>query len=276
MCGQSGNRDWFGGESKIMWIDTHCHLNDPAFQDDYQNVLENALQSGVGALIVVGYDLESSRRAVQLAQEYGPVFAAVGIHPSDADTWGATMAQEIRRLLTEPKVVALGEIGLDYHYDDAPAKEQQMQVFREQLTIAKQLQKPVIIHNREAHQDTWRVVNEVRLGPAGGVIHCFTGSRETARQWLAIGLYLSFAGPLTFTNARQIRELAREIPLERLLVETDSPYLAPHPRRGKRNEPGWVGLVGEKLAEVKEEPVERVMAATIANAQTLFGLKIKL
>jgi TatD DNase family protein len=257
-----------------MWIDTHCHLNDQAFRDDYQTALKTARTAGVGVLVVVGFDLESSRRAAQLAREHESIFAAVGIHPSDADTWDETVARELRRLLTEPKVVALGEIGLDYHYDDAPAKVVQRRVFRQQLDLAGQLQKPVIIHNREAHQDTWAVLQETPLGPAGGVMHCFSGSRETARQYLAMGLYLSFAGPLTFNNARQVREVAREIPLERLLIETDAPYLAPHPHRGQRNEPGLVGLVGEKLAEVKGLAVTRVMEVTTANAQALFGLQM--
>jgi TatD DNase family protein len=257
-----------------MWIDTHCHLNDPVFQDDYQLVLETALQSGVGAMVVVGYDLESSRRAVCLAQEFGPLYAAVGIHPQDADTWDEEIARQIQQMLTEPKVVALGEIGLDYHYDDSPSRSEQMRVFEAQMLMAKQLQKPVIIHNREAHQDTLTVLKSVQLGPAGGVMHCFSGSRETARQWLAMGLYLSFAGPLTFTNAHQVRELAKIIPLERLLVETDSPYLTPHPKRGQRNEPGLVGLVGEKLADIKAKPLTDVMAVTTTNAQTLFGLNV--
>jgi TatD DNase family protein len=256
-----------------MWIDTHCHLNDPAFQNDYRTVLETALQSGVGAFIVVGYDLESSRRAVRLASEYGPIFAAVGVHPQDAESWNEAAALELQQMLREPKVVALGEIGLDYHYADSPSKADQIRVFKEQAVIAKQYLKPVIIHNREACQDTLKVINEVQLGPAGGVMHCFTGSRETAKQWLALGLYLSFAGPLTFKNAHQVRELAKAIPLERLLVETDSPYLAPHPKRGQRNEPGLVRLVGEKLAAVKAESVETVMRITTANAQTLFGIK---
>jgi TatD DNase family protein len=256
-----------------MWIDTHCHLNDPAFQDDYQTVLETAEHSGVGAFVVVGYDLESSRRAVQLANEYGPIFAAVGIHPQDAMTWDGAVAQELQQMLTAPKVVAIGEIGLDYHYDDSPAKADQIRVFKEQVVIAKQLHKPVIIHSREAHQDTFSVLTELKLGPEGGVMHCFTGSRETARQWLAMGLDISFAGPLTFNNAHQVRELAKAIPLERLMVETDSPYLTPHPKRGQRNEPGLVRLVGEKLAEVKGESVETVMRVTTANARALFGIK---
>ncbi|MGD9154005.1 MAG: TatD family hydrolase [Bacillota bacterium] len=256
-----------------MWIDTHCHLNDPVFKDDYRLVLETALRSRVGAMVVVGFDLESSRRAVGLAQEFEPIYAAVGIHPQDADTWNEAVASQIQQMLTEPKVVALGEIGLDYHYDDSPSKAEQKQVFAAQLQMAKQLQKPVIIHNREAHQDTLIVLKSVQLGPAGGVMHCFSGSREIARQWLAMGLYLSFAGPLTFTNARQVREVARTIPLDRLLIETDSPYLAPHPKRGQRNEPGLVGLVGEKLAEIKGKPLTDVMTATTTNAQKLFELK---
>jgi TatD DNase family protein len=254
-----------------MWIDTHSHLNDPAFAADYQLVMQRARQAGVERMMVVGYDLESSRRAVRLAGEYEYLYAAVGIHPHDALQWTTQVALELRQMLTLTKVVALGEIGLDYHYDHPP-KAEQIRVFKEQLALAKQCQKPVIIHNREAHQDVLTMLATEQLGPAGGVMHCLTGSREMAMHWLALGLYLSFAGPLTFTNARQVRELAQGLPLERLLVETDCPYLAPHPQRGQRNEPAWVKLVGEKLAEVKQESVATVQRVTTANAKTLFGI----
>jgi TatD DNase family protein len=254
-----------------MWIDTHSHLNDRAFADDYQLVMQRARQAGVERIMVVGYDLESSRTAVRLAGEHEQLYAAVGIHPQDALKWTDQAALELRQMLTAVKVVALGEIGLDYHYDHPP-KADQIRVFKKQLALAKQCQKPVIIHNREAHQDILTILSTEQLGLAGGVMHCLTGSREMAEHWMALGLYLSFAGPLTFTNARQVRELAQGLPLDRLLVETDCPYLAPHPQRGRRNEPAWVRLVGEKLAEVKGESVATVQRVTTANAQALFGI----
>jgi TatD DNase family protein len=254
-----------------MWIDTHCHLNDPDFEADCPAVVAGALQAGVGRLIVAGYDLDSSRRALELARLYDPVYAAVGIHPHDAKIWNDTIAAELREMLTGEKVVGLGEIGLDYHYNYS-SKEEQLRAFREQLQIAKAVDKPVIIHNREAHHDTLQVLTEVKPGPAGGVLHCFTGSRETALSCLALGLYISFAGPLTFTNANKLRQVAAGLPLEKILVETDSPYLSPHPLRGERNEPARVGLVGAKLAELHGITVEEVQKITTDNARGLFRI----
>ena len=254
-----------------MWIDSHTHLNDPAYREDYPAVIAAAVDSGVSAMLVAGYDLLSSRRAIELAKEYPMLWAAVGVHPQDAQTWDQDAAHELRLLLAEPKVVAVGEIGLDYHYLDSP-KEDQLKTFQEQLWIAKEYNKPVIIHNREANQDTYTLLSKERLGSAGGVMHCFSGSREMALQYLDLGLYISFAGPLTFSNAGKLRSVAAGIPLKRLLVETDCPYLTPHPFRGCRNEPLRVGLVGEKLAEIKQLTVSDVMQATTDNCKNLFKI----
>ncbi|HEY8465072.1 MAG TPA: TatD family hydrolase [Bacillota bacterium] len=254
-----------------MWVDTHCHLNDEAFKADCPAVIERAVHSGIGRLIVVGYDLESSREAVRMAKQYDFIYAAVGIHPHDAGQWNQQTATVIRELLGETKVVALGEIGLDYHYDYSP-REEQIAAFRDQLLLAKQLAKPVIIHNREAHQDTIRILSETALGPAGGVMHCFSGSSEIARKCLDLGLYISFTGSLTFENAHKLRAVAQGLPLDRLLVETDAPYLTPHPWRGQRNEPERVRTVGEKLAEVQNRSVVEVMELTTVNAKRLFRI----
>lgn len=254
-----------------MWIDSHTHLNDQAYQEDYATVIEAAVNNNVEAMMVVGCDLESSRRAVELAKEYPMLWATVGIHPHDAKYWNQEAALELQNLLTEPKVVAVGEIGLDYHYLYS-SKEDQLKAFKEQIWIAKQYNKPIIIHNREAHQDTYTLLSKEQIGPAGGVMHCFSGSREMALQFLELGLQLSFAGALTFQNADKLRNVAAEIPLERLLVETDCPYLTPHPFRGRRNEPLRVALVGEKLAEVKQLAVSEVMQTTTANSKALFKI----
>lgn len=254
-----------------MWIDSHTHLNDQAYQEDYATVIEAAVNNNVEAMMVVGCDLESSRRAVELAKEYPMLWATVGIHPHDAEYWNQEAALELQNLLTEPKVVAVGEIGLDYHYLYS-SKEDQLKAFKEQIWIAKQYNKPIIIHNREAHQDTYTLLSKERIGPAGGVMHCFSGSREMALQFLELGLQLSFAGALTFQNADKLRNVAAEIPLERLLVETDCPYLTPHPFRGRRNEPLRVALVGQKLAEVKQLAVSEVMQTTTANSKALFKI----
>jgi TatD DNase family protein len=254
-----------------MWIDSHTHLNDEAYQEDYPAIIKAAVDSGVVAMLVVGCDLISSRRAIELAKEYPMIWATVGIHPHDAKTWDQKTANELQAMLAEPKVVALGEIGLDYHYLYSP-KEDQLKAFTEQLQIAKAYNKPIIIHNREAHLDTYTLLTKEHIGPAGGVMHCFSGSRELAVQFLELGLQISFAGPLTFSNANKLRNVAAEIPLERLLVETDCPYLSPHPFRGSRNEPMRVALVGEKLAELKQLTVSDVMQVTTANSRALFKI----
>jgi TatD DNase family protein len=254
-----------------MWIDSHTHLNDEAFQEDYPAVIGAAIDNGVEAMLVVGCDLISSQRAIELAKEYPMLWATVGVHPHDAKTWDQESANELQAMLAEPRVVAVGEIGLDYHYLYSP-KEDQLKAFKEQLQIAKAYNKPIIIHNREAHLDTYTLLTTERVGPAGGVMHCFSGSRELAVQFLEMGLHLSFAGPLTFANADKLRSVAAEIPLERLLVETDCPYLTPYPFRGGRNEPLRVALVGEKLAEIKQLTVSEVMRVTSNNSRALFGI----
>lgn len=256
----------------MSWIDSHAHLNDTAFENDLERTIDRALEAGLEAIVVPGFDLASSVKAVELAEQYQMLWAAVGIHPQDAKTWDRVAATNLEQMLAEPKVVAVGEIGLDYHYNDS-VKEDQLKAFIEQINIAKQYNKPVIIHNREAHQDTLELLTREKVGTAGGVLHCFSGSREMAVQFLQMGLQISFDGPLTFSNAVKLRDVAAGIPLERLLVETDSPYLTPHPFRGKRNEPAYVRLVGEKLAEIKKLPVEEVMRITSSNAKALFGIK---
>lgn len=252
-----------------MLIDSHCHLNDQEFEDDFSEVIERAKANGIGAIVVVGCDVESSGRAIELARQYDILWATVGIHPHDAKSWNKDTCREIENMLHEPKVVALGEIGLDYHYHYS-TREEQDKAFREQIAIAKQYNKPIIIHNREAHQDTFNILTEVGTGQAGGVMHCFSGSFEMACEYLMMGLYLSFAGPITFNNADRLREVAAKIPIEKLLIETDSPYLTPHPFRGKRNEPEYVKWVGAKLAAIKGIEPEEVANQTSKNCRNLF------
>lgn len=255
----------------MNWIDSHAHLNDNAFELDLEQVIEGSLAAGVKAFLVPGYDLTSSVKAVELAQKYQMIWAAVGIHPHDAKSWDQNVAAQLEQLLVEPKVVAVGEIGLDYHYNHS-TKEEQLRAFIEQINIARKYHKPVIIHNREAHQDTFETLSREKVGTVGGVMHCFSGSKQMAIEFIKLGLHISFAGPLTFKNAVKLREAAGEIPLDKLLVETDCPYLAPHPHRGQRNKPLYVKLVGEKLAEIKKLPVEEVMSVTSDNFKALFKI----
>ncbi|MCL6589140.1 MAG: TatD family hydrolase [Firmicutes bacterium] len=257
-----------------MWIDSHAHLNDPDFNEDYLSVIENAKTNQVGRIVAVGFDLESSKKAVELAAREPAIWAAVGVHPHDAKNWNPAWAAELRQLLQKPKVVALGEIGLDYHYNYS-TKEEQISAFRDQLSMAKEFGKPVIIHDREAHRDIIMILEETLRGQGkviSGVMHCFSGSQEIALQCLELGLMISFAGPLTFPNAVKLREVALGIPLEQILVETDSPYLSPHPFRGQRNEPARVSLVGSKLAEIKGISVDEAMRITTANCKRLFKI----
>ena len=258
-----------------MWIDSHCHLNDEAFTEDYLGAISRAVLVGVKAILVVGCDLPSSQKAVELAAENDQLWAAVGVHPHDAKSWNDNAAFQLVEMLNQPKVVAIGEIGLDYHYNYS-TKEDQLKVFQEQLRLAGQYNKPVIIHTREAWQDTMAILTEKKIGPAGGVMHCFTGSYEVARECLDLGLHLSLAGPITFSNAARSREVVARLPLDRLLVETDSPYLTPHPFRGNRNEPSRVVLVGEKLAEIKGLQVAEVMEATTHNFCNLFKIDLNI
>ncbi len=254
-----------------MFFDSHAHLDDRKFDHDRHQMLMRARGKGVSYIVSVGYDLPSSRRSVSLAEKYNFVYAAVGIHPHEAAEAGENCLEEIRRIAHHPKVVAVGEMGLDYYRDLSPRETQQV-MFRQQIKLALELGKPVIIHNREAHGDTMKILKEEKAASAGGVLHCFSGSLEMAGECLKMGFYISVAGPVTFNNANKLRRVAAEIPLDRLLIETDAPYLTPEPHRGKRNEPTYVVYTGERIAELRGIPVEELAAATTANAKRLFRI----
>ncbi len=254
-----------------MLIDTHAHLDLEEFAADFPEVLERAKENGVGWIVNIGYDLESSRRAVALARQFPQFYAAIGVHPHEAEGADEATWPVLTDLASEPKAVAVGEIGLDYYRDLSPRPRQQA-VFRRQIALARELGRPVIIHDRDAHQDTLTILKEERAGELGGVMHCFSGSWETAKECLKLGFYISIAGPVTFRNAPKVQEVAQKAPLDRLLVETDSPYLAPDPYRGKRNESAYVRLVAEKIASLRGIGFEQVAEATTANARRLFGI----
>lgn len=258
-------------------FDTHAHLNDEAFQDDAEDAVARAVENGVSRIVVPGFDLASSRAAVRLAEKNAAVYAAVGVHPHEAR--GAAenggYLEELAYLAEHPRVVAIGEIGLDYHYDFSP-RDLQKRVFAEQLRLARRVGKPVIIHDREAHEETLAAVANALAGaenatPAG-VMHCFSGSLPMAREFVARGFYLGVAGPVTFANAKRPVAVFGGVPLERLVVETDSPYLAPVPLRGKRNEPAFVLHVVRTLAAIRNLDESEVAKVTTANALRLFRL----
>jgi TatD DNase family protein len=256
-----------------MLFDTHVHLNADQFEEDVEDVITRAKETGVANMVVVGFDEKTINRALELVQTYDFLYAAVGWHPVDAIDMKDDHLVWLEELSDHPKVVALGEMGLDYHWDKSP-KEIQKDVFRKQIRLAKKVKKPIIIHNREADQDIVNILKEEEAKDVGGIMHCFGGSVEIAKECLAMNFHISLGGPVTFKNAKRPKQVAKEIPLERLLIETDCPYLAPHPYRGKRNEPAYVKLVAEQIAELKEMEYEEVAKQTTKNAKKLFGLPL--
>ena len=253
-----------------MLFDTHAHYDDEAFDADRDALLTALPQRGIGLVLNPGCDVESSRKAVQYAAAYPHVYVAVGIHPENCGGCTADDLAAIRALAQQPKVVAIGEIGLDYYWEENPPRDFQQQVLRQQLSLAQELALPVIIHDREAHADTLSIVRE--FPGVTGVFHCFSGSPEMARELLQMGWYLGFDGPVTYKNARRAPEVAAVTPPERMLIETDSPYMTPVPYRGKRNDSGYVYLVAEKLAAWKGLAPEELVRITTENGKRLFRI----
>ena len=261
-----------------MLVDTHAHLDMSRFQDDREAAIERARQAQVGAILNVGIDLESSRRAVRLAAEHDAVYAAVGVHPHYARRLDGAALKSLTEMAQQPRVVAVGEIGLDFFRDLAP-RDVQMRAFQAQLALATALGKPVIVHDRDAHEEILRTLEswaaELHSSPLAGrlgVLHTFSGDMSMAEQAIAMGFYLSISGPVTYQNEERLPEIVRAVPLDRLMVETDCPYLPPHPYRGQRNEPAYVRLVAEKVAELRGIPLATLAQATTENARRLFGL----
>ena len=252
-----------------MLFDTHAHMDDAAFAEDRDALLQGLAQRGTGLVMNPGCSLESSRNAVALAEKYDFLYAAVGSHPDVADEVTEEVLDEYRRLAAHPKVKAIGEIGIDYHYEDIP-RDRQLRAFRLQMELARELKLPVIVHERDAHEDGMAIVRE--FPDVTGVFHCYSGSAEMARQLVDKGWYIGFTGVLTFKNARKAIETAASLPLDRIVLETDCPYMAPEPYRGKRNDPGYLFRMAEKLAEVRGLSYEEICAATTENGKRLYRL----
>ncbi len=252
-----------------MLFDTHAHLNDPAFDEDRETVLLGLRDKGVEYVMNVGCCLESSRDCIAMAETYPFVYASVGTHPDSAQEVNEEVLEQYRKMAQHPKVLAIGEIGLDYYYETIP-RETQQKAFRMQMELARELKMPVIIHEREAHDDGMRVVKDFK--DVTGVFHCYSGSAEMARQLVNMGWYISFTGVLTFKNARKAVETAQRIPLDRIVLETDCPFMAPEPFRGKRNDSGYLYRMAEKLAELRGISVEEVHAITTENAKRLYRM----
>ncbi|MBF0775131.1 TatD family deoxyribonuclease [Mammaliicoccus sciuri] len=254
-----------------MLIDTHVHLNADQYDEDLQEVIDRALEEGIDRMFVVGFDTNTIERTMKLIDQYDFIYGIIGWHPVDAIDCTEERLQWIEELSKHPKIIGIGEMGLDYHWDKSP-KDIQKEVFRKQIALAKRVQLPIIIHNREATQDCVDILKEENASEVGGIMHSFSGSNEIADEILKMNFYISLGGPVTFKNAKQPKEVAQHVPLDRLLVETDAPYLSPHPYRGKRNEPARVKLVAEQIAELRGISYEEVCKATTENAERLFEL----
>ncbi|MBP5093474.1 MAG: TatD family hydrolase [Abditibacteriota bacterium] len=252
----------------MMLVDTHSHLNDPAY-DDIEEIVERAEAAGVGAVVVCGYDLPNSVKAVELARRFKNLYATVGIHPSDADTWNDKAAEELVKLSREPKVIAIGEIGLDYHYDNYNKAEQKA-AFEAQIRLAGALDMPIVIHSREANPDTFAILKSNANYVKSCVYHCFSGSPDFAKDVINAGYFMGVDGPVTFKSSPKLKRIVTETPIDRLVLETDCPYLTPVPHRGHRNEPAYVRHIAEVVADLKGVSVEELEDITTRNAERLY------
>ncbi|MGI8317341.1 TatD family hydrolase [Halobacillus mangrovi] len=255
-----------------MLFDTHVHLNADQFEDDLEETIQRAKEAGVHYMTVVGFDRKTIPKAMEIAENHDHIYAAVGWHPVDAIDMTQEDLDWIEELSSHPKVVAIGEMGLDYHWDKSPA-DVQKDVFRKQIRLAKKVNMPIVIHNREATDDIVEILKEENAGEVGGIMHCYSGPVETAQECIDMNFMISLGGPVTFKNAKLPKEVAKAVDMKHLLVETDCPFLAPHPNRGKRNEPAYVKLVAEQVAELKGLSFEEVSEVTTANALNFFGIK---
>ncbi len=253
-------------------FDTHVHVNAAQFSEDRNETIQRAFDAGVQYMVVVGFDHETIPPAIEIAEQYETIYAAVGWHPVDAVDMTDEDLAWIEELAAHPKVVAIGETGLDYHWDKSP-KEVQKDVFRKQIQLAKKVNMPIIIHNREATEDIIGILQEENAKEIGGIMHCYNDSVDYVQACLDMNFYISLGGPVTFKNATMPKEVAVEVPSDRLLVETDAPFLAPHPNRGKRNEPSYVKLVAEKIAELRDVPFDELSRITTENAFSLFKIE---
>jgi TatD DNase family protein len=258
-----------------MFVDSHAHLDSPDFQSDIEEVLSRASQAQVSEIVTIGCLAEKEEGPPafsQLLDEHDALYGCAGVHPHDARFYGPDLEEKLVQLMEHPKMLGWGEIGLDFHYENSP-RSQQIEAFRQQLKRARELGKPVVIHSRDAEDLTCQILEEEFSQGPGGVLHCFTAGLETAERCLSLGFYISFGGIITFRQADELRNIALQIPLERLLIETDAPYLAPVPFRGKRNEPAFVVRVAETLAEIRGQTVKEIGELTTANFRQLFLLE---
>jgi len=254
-----------------MFIDSHAHLFYPNFNGEVDDVIQRAKGAGVNYIIVPGTDLATSKKAIELAEEYDEVYAAVGVHPHDTTEWNVSFLDKLEEFTNHPKVIAIGEIGLDYYYDFAP-KDNQIEAFKAQIELAIKVDLPIIVHNRESNEDIMEIVRSYKDTTLRGQFHCFAGSTVDATELISMGHFISFTGNITFKKADNLREILNSVDLEKLLLETDSPFMTPVPYRGKRNEPSNIPLIAEKIAEVHNVSMEDVSRITNYNTYKLYGI----
>lgn len=255
-----------------MFIDTHAHLTDPRFEGEVQEIIQKAYDSMTQKIITSGVNLENSREAVNLAEKYENVYASIGVHPQDVEKFEDNTLEELEKLAKSKKVVAIGEIGLEY-LENSPDTNLQKQVFIEQILLAEKLELPIVIHTRNAIGDTMKILREYKNHlKFGGTLHCFSESLEVAQEAIKLGFYISVGGVSTFTNAKRLQEVIKEIPIQKIILETDCPYLAPTPFRGQRNDPSLISVIAENLAILKNLNVEEIARVTSENARRLFKI----
>lgn len=253
-----------------MLIDSHVHLDKKQFDGDREYIIANLQKNGIEAVVNIGADIESSRKSVELAKKHDNIYATVGVHPHNAKDLTAEMLEEMEKLAKEDKVVAIGEIGLDYHYDNSP-RDIQRDWFRKQIKLAKKLDLPIVVHSREADEDTLKILKEESQG-LKAVIHCFSSDRPMMKEFVDLGFYIAIGGPVTFKKTDELKEVAKIVPIEKLLVETDAPYLSPHPYRGKRNEPIFVRHTAELIAKLRGMTIEDFTLQTNQNTKAIFNI----
>lgn len=254
-----------------MIFDTHAHYDDQAFSEDRQEIFRKMKEEGIDYVVNIGANMASSRATLELAEQYPFVYGAVGVHPSDAQEISDDSLNELKDLSRHDKIVAIGEIGLDYYWPE-PSKEIQKNALEAQIELAKDMKLPIVIHSRDAARDTADMLSALHAGDCGGVIHCFSYTKEMAREFLNMGFYIGIGGVVTFKNAKKLKEAVRYIPMDRIVLETDCPYLAPTPYRGKRNSSLYLPYVAEEIAKLKDVSYEEVLAATMTNAKKMYRL----
>lgn len=255
-----------------MLFDTHSHLNVKQFEQDEGKVIQRAKDNGVSKIAVVGFDYPTIEKAIELSKNYEGIYPIIGWHPTEAGSYSDEVEEKLTKLVKKEKIIALGEMGLDYHWMEDP-KEIQIESFRKQIQLAKKLKLPIVIHNRESTEDVYQVLKEEDIQEIGGIMHSFNLSPEWLEKFLALGMHISFSGVLTFKNAPKVKESAKRVPLNRVLIETDAPYLSPEPHRGTRNEPSYVRFVAEELARLHDVSLEEIADITTKNAIELFKIE---